>query len=138
MDNSKPSDASSKKRLLVKLHVLKDEPNSGYPSGDINRALRCSKWLSFLMHLMVGCALVLGGVVMAQKLLPPALFYVYVGMLLLQVPIMNCFLQKSFTGIISKEYLEDGMSLPYESSKKGINEEKMMSVLKNGTSFDFV
>ena len=138
VDNSKPSDASSKKRLLVKLHVLKDEPNSGYPSGDINRALRCSKWLSFFMHLMVGCALVLGGVVMAQKLLPPALFYVYVGILLLQVPIMNCFLQKSFTGIISKEYLEDGMSLPYESSKKGINEEKMMSVLKNGTSFDFV
>ena len=138
VDNSKPSDASSKKRLLVKLHVLKDEPNSGYPSGDINRALRCSKWLSFFMHLMVGCALVLGGVVMAQKLLPPALFYVYVGILLLQVPIMNCFLQKSFTGIISKEYLEDGMSLPYECSKKGINEEKMMSVLKNGTSFDFV
>ena len=138
VDHSKPSDASSKKRLLVKLHVLKDEPNSGYPSGDINRALRCSKWLSFFMHLMVGCALVLGGVVMAQKLLPPALFYVYVGILLLQVPIMNCFLQKSFTGIISKEYLEDGMSLPYESSKKGINEEKMMSVLKNGTSFDFV
>ena len=129
VDNSKPSDASSKKRLLVKLHVLKDEPNSGYPSGDINRALRCSKWLSFFMHLMVGCALVLGGVVMAQKLLPPPLFYVYVGILLLQVPIMNCFLQKSFTGIISKEYLEDGMSLPYESSKKGINEEKMMSLL---------
>ena len=138
VDSSKPSDASAKKRLLVKLHVLKDEPNSGYPSGDIIRALRCSKWLSFFMHLMVGCALVLFGVVMAQKLLPPALFYVYVGMLLLQVPIMNCFLQKSFTGIISKEYLEDGMSLPYESSKKDVNDEKMMSVLKNGTSFDFV
>ena len=137
-ERKKSTNNNSKQQFRVKLLVLKDEPNSGYSSGDISRALRWQKWLSFFIHVMVGCAIILAGVYTTKNIVPTAVYYMYIGILLLQIPIMNCFLQKSFTKIISKEYLEDGLSMSSKASMKGgIDEEKIMSTL-NSSSFGLV
>ena len=102
---------TNNKQLQVKLHVLQDEPTSGYPSGEIKRSLRWQKWLTFFVYHVIGCALILSSVVMTKLILPVSIFYGYIGLLLLQIPFVQCFLQPSFNEIISKEYLEDGLSL---------------------------
>jgi len=137
-ERKKSTNNNGKQQFRVKLLVLKDEPNSGYSSGDISRALRWQKWLSFFIHVMVGCAIILAGVYTTKNIVPTAVYYMYIGILLLQIPIMNCFLQKSFTKIISKEYLEDGFSMSSKAIMKGgIDEEKIMSTL-NSSSFGLV
>ena len=138
IEEKKKSNNNGKQQIRVKLLVLKDEPNSGYSSGDISRALRWQKWLSFFIHVMVGCTIILAGVYTTKNIAPSTVYYIYIGMLLLQIPIMSCFLQKSFTKILSKEYLEDGLSVSSKASMKGgIDEEKMMSTL-NSSSFGLV
>ena len=138
IEEKKKSNNNGKQQIRVKLLVLKDEPNSGYSSGDISRALRWQKWLSFFIHVMVGCTIILAGVYTTKNIAPSTVYYIYIGMLLLQIPIMSCFLQKSFTKILSKEYLEDGLSMSSKSSMKGaVDKEKMMSTL-NSSSFNLV
>ena len=119
--------------LLVKLRVLKDKPLSGYPCGEVARARRWQRMLSFNLHLVLGVAFVVGGSILAHHSFPATLFYMYIGLLLLQVPSLNCFLHGSFNELISKDYLESGLSRPSGMMNKGIDEEKMLSSLKNGT-----
>jgi len=136
-DIVEPSKSSSK--LLVKLHVLKNQPMSGHPCGEVRRAIRWQKRLSFNVYIMLGVALVIGGAIMAKKVLPSTLFFVYIGLIILQVPILNCFLDGSFSKIISDRYLENGLRLPATNPKTRLDDkEKMISALKHGTSFGFV
>ena len=125
--------------LLVKLHVLQNQPMSGHPCGEVRRALRWQKRLTFNVYIVFGIALVVGGAIVAKHILSSKFFLVYIGLLILQVPILNCFLNGSFSKIISDRYLENGLSLPSTTSKKGLDDkEKMISALKHGTSFGFL
>lgn len=119
----------------VKLHVLRNQPRSGYPCGEVNRALRWQTKLSFNLHIMVGVAVVIGAGVVAKHLLPPSWFVAYVALLFVQIPALNCVLQNSFSQIISKEYLESGMRA--RKSDKTRDTEGMVLALRNGTSFGF-
>jgi len=128
----------NKSNLLVKLHVLQKLPMSGYPCGEVHRALRWQKILSFNVYIMLGASLVIGGGVVASHILSTKFLCGYMVLLVLQVPLLNCFLQRSFSEIISKEYLENGSTLSSESSEKHFDKEHMISALKHGTSFGCV
>ena len=120
---------------VVKLYVLKDKPKSGYPCGEVHRARRWQKRLSFNMHIMLGVSFVICGAFVAKNTLSLALFLLYIGLLLLQLPFVNCFLQKSFSKLLSDSFLENGYKKPSKLATKPVDKEKMISALKQGTSF---
>ena len=120
---------------VVKLYVLKDKPKSGYPCGEVRRARRWQKRLSFNMQIMLGISFVICGAFVAKKMLSLTLFLLYIGLLLLQLPFVNCFLQKSFSKLLSESFIENGYKKPSKLVKKPVDKEKMVSALKRGTSF---
>lgn len=132
-----PSDASTDP--CVKLRVFRDQPLSGHPEGEVRRSLKWSKRLTFNVYILAGLALVVLGAYEVAKFFPPALLYVYNGCLILQLPLLNCFLDGSFRKIISERYIENGVKQPTAKSKKmQDSKEKMVAALKKGTSFNFV
>jgi hypothetical protein len=120
---------------VVKLYVLKDKPKSGYPCGEVRRARRWQKRLSFNMQIMLGISFVICGAFVAKKMLSLTLFLLYIGLLLLQLPFVNCFLQKSFSKLLSESFIENGYKKPSKLVKKPVDKEKMVPALKRGTSF---
>lgn len=125
--------------FLVKLHVLQDHPMSGCPCGDVRRAQRWQRKCSFNIYVMIALALVAGGAYAARRVLSTNLFYVYIGLLVLQALAMNCFLDGSFTKIISDKYLENGERRPTRNTRKRKDDKELMiASLKHGTSFSFV
>jgi hypothetical protein len=68
----------------------------------------------------------------------PKLFLLYVGMSLILLPFLNCFLQESFSEDISKAYLENGVSRPSEFNMKSVNRQIIVSALQRGASFCYV
>ncbi|KAL3764000.1 hypothetical protein ACHAW5_000039 [Stephanodiscus triporus] len=123
---------------VVKLYVLQDKPKSGYPCGEVRRARSWQKRFSFKVHIMLGVFFVIFGAIVAKNMLSPALFLLYIGLSLLQVPFVNCFLQKSFSKLLSQTYLEDGYKMPSKLAKKSMDKQKMMTALKQGTSFGYL
>jgi hypothetical protein len=120
---------------VVKLYVLKDKPKSGYPCGEVHRARRWQKRLSFNVHIMLGVSLVICGAIVAKRMLSLTLFLLYIGLFLLQLPFVNCFLQKSFSKLLSESYIENGYKKPSKHAKKPVDKEKMIFALKRGVSF---
>jgi hypothetical protein len=123
---------------FVKVHVLRDKPNSGYPTGEVFRSIRWQKKLSFIVHMMLGSSLVLCMGFAVKYTVSAKLFLLYVGMSLILLPFLNCFLQESFSEDISKAYLENGVSRPSEFNMKSVNKQLVVSALQKGTSFCYV
>lgn len=123
---------------VVKLYVLQDKPKSGYPCGEVRRARSWQKRFSFKMHIMLGVFFVICGAIVAKNMLSFKMFLLYIGLLLLQVPLVNCFLQKSFSKLLSQTYLENGYKMPSKLAKKPVDKQKMMTALKQGTSFGYL
>jgi hypothetical protein len=119
----------------TKLHVLQDKPMSGYPCGEVRRALRWQKRLSFNVHIMLGLSFAICGAFVAKNILSPTLFHLYMGFLVLQLPMVQMFLQRSFTKVISEKYLENGYIMPSKLAKKPVDKQKMIAALKQGSSF---
>ena len=123
---------------FVKVFVLRDKPNSGYPTGEVFRSIRWQKRLSFIVHIMLGSSLVLCMGFAVKYTVSPTLFLQYVGMSLILLPFLNCFLQESFSEDISKAYLENGVSRPSEFNMKSVNRQIIVSALQRGASFCYV
>ncbi|KAL7525889.1 hypothetical protein ACHAWF_001551 [Thalassiosira exigua] len=126
---------------VLELYVIRNHPMSGHPCGEVRRALRWQKILSFNIQMMFGIAFVVGGSLAAKKILPARLFAVYIGLLITLLPALNSFLNRSFSKIISDKYLESGSRRPSTVPKKNSGadyHEKMITALKHGTSFGFV
>ena len=123
--------------LIVKLYVIKNQPLSGYPCGDVRRSQRLQKRISSNVYIMLGLALVTGGAIMAQRLVSNAMFCAYIGLLICQVPMMNCFLRGSFSKLISERYLKNGKRRPSKGSRQRIHGQEKKAV-KHAKSSDFV
>lgn len=119
----------------TKLHVLRDKPKSGYPSGEVRRALRWQKRLSFNVHIILGLSFAICGAFVVKNILSPTLLYCYIGLLVLQLPIVHMFLRRSFTKVISESYLENGCIKPSKLARYPVDKQKMIFALKQGTSF---
>lgn len=136
VDDIQQTNASS--NAIVKLHVLRDMPKSGYPSGDIFRSTRWQRRLPFIVYIMLGSSLVVCMAFVVKFMLPSTFFLVYGGVSLLLLPILYCFLQESFSEVIAKAYLENGASLPSEVSRMSLDKQTIILSLQNGTSFCYV
>jgi hypothetical protein len=120
----------------VLLYVLKGTPKSGQCCGEIHRALKWNKQLSFFFLLSFCIVLTMVTVVTAAKMLSQTLLVAYVVVLLLLVSLQVVFLDAAFTNIIAKQYLEDGLDLPVWRLKNPSFEQKEMDMaLKHGISF---
>jgi hypothetical protein len=136
VDDIQQTKASSS--AIVKLHVLRDKPKSGHPSGDISRSTRWQNRLPFIVYIMLGSSLVICVAFVVKFMLPSTFFLVYVGVSLLLLPVLHCFLHDSFSEVIAKAYLENGASLPSEFSRMSLDKRTIILSLQNGTSFCYV
>lgn len=108
------TDAS--KEFEVKLLVLQKYPMSGLPSGEVQRARRCHRCIIILPCALFGLALVTAAVLSVYFIAPTFLFAAYIAVLVVQIPLVKCFLGPSFERLISKSYLEKGVAISSEEA----------------------
>jgi hypothetical protein len=120
---------------IVKLYVLKQLPKSGFPCGEVRRSLRWQKKLLLNLNVMIGLLFVVGGAIAVETLLSRLFLYLYIGLLLLQLPYVSCFLQSSFSKILTDTYLESGYKQSLKQ-KKVVDKRKLIVALKQGTSYE--
>jgi hypothetical protein len=113
------TDASkrSPEEFELKILVLQNYPMSGLPFGEVQRARRCHRCIIFLPCALFGLALV-AVAVFAVYFVAPTFLLTYVAVLVVQVPLLNCFLGPSFERLISKSYLEKGVVISSEEAKE--------------------
>jgi hypothetical protein len=121
---------------IVKLYVLKQLPKSGFPCGEVCRSLRWQKKLLLNLNVMLGFLFVIGGAIAVETLLSRSFLYLYIGLLLLQLPYVSCFLQSSFLKILTDTYLESGYKQSLKQKKKDVDKRKLIVALKQGTSYE--
>eukprot|EP00804_Cyclotella_cryptica_P030182 CCRYP_021101-RA/>CCRYP_021101-RA protein AED:0.31 eAED:0.31 QI:169/1/1/1/0/0/2/54/500 len=110
----------------LKLVVLPTHPMSGLPCGEVQRARRCYRCIVFLPCALFGLALVAVAVCAMYFIAPTFLFVAYIAVLVVNIPILNCFLGPSFDKLISKSYLEKGVRVSSEQATE-TNLEKVPS-----------
>lgn len=120
---------------IVKLYVLKQLPKSGLPCGEVRRSLRWQKKLFLNLNVMLGLLFVVGGAIAVETMLSRSFLYLYIGLLLLQLPYVSCFLQSSFSKILTETYLESGYKQSLKQ-KKAVDKRKLIFALKQGTSYE--
>lgn len=120
---------------IVKLYVLKQLPKSGLPCGEVRRSLRWQKKLSLNLHVMFGLLFVVGGAIAVETMLSRSFLFLYIGLLLLQLPFLSCFLQNSFSKILTETYLESGYK-QLSKQKKAVDKQKLIFALIQGTSYE--
>ena len=128
-------EVTSEGNNIVKLYVLKQLPKSGFPCGEVRRSLRWQKKLLLNLNVMIGLLFVVGAAIAVETLLSRLFLYLYIGLLLLQLPYVSCFLQSSFSKILTDTYLESGYKQSLKQ-KKVVDKRKLIVALKQGTSYE--
>lgn len=127
-------EVSNEGNNIVKLYVLKQLPKSGIPCGDVRRSLRWQKKLLLNLNVMLGLLFVIGGAIVVETMLSRSFLFVYIGLLLLQLYVC-CFLQNSFSTILTETYLESGYKQSLQQ-KKAVDKRKLMFALTKGISYE--
>jgi hypothetical protein len=118
---------NSTKEFHIKLYILQNHPTSGISCGEVTRARGCHRCIIFLLCVVLGCAVIAGCAYAVCYYSPLPLFISYVVVLAIQVPLLNCFLSKSFDKVIASSYLENRAHVS-EDTEKGFVEKRDRSV----------
>lgn len=113
---------NTSKQFRIKLYVLPDYPMSGLPCGEVHRSRRCHRLILFLLFLSLGVTVIASCAYAIYFNSHSAVFVVYMVALVIQVPLLSCFLGRSFDKVLSSSYLEKGLNVSPEDAEKGYNE----------------
>jgi hypothetical protein len=112
-------DTNNGKEFRIKLFILQSHPTSALSCGEVKRARGCHRCIIFLPCVALAFAVIAGCAYASYYYSPLPLFISYVIFLAIQVPLLNCFLSKSFDRVIFSSYLENGAHVLTEDTEKG-------------------
>jgi hypothetical protein len=105
----------------VRLYVLPKHNLSGYPCEGVHRSLSLQRRVSIVIYIMCGLSVSAGGAFLTWYIIPTALFWAYISLMVLQVPILSIFLSEAFGKVIDSEYLQQGVRVSSEQAKMPFN-----------------
>jgi hypothetical protein len=109
---------SSQKDFCIRLYVLPKRPMSGFPYSEVQRTRTCRRCIVFSLCILLGCVLVTYCVYTTFRSTSVFLFAGYISVLVVQIPLLGCFLGSSFDKVLSISYLEKGTHVSSEDVKE--------------------